>query len=86
MPLVSRLRPSVRTWRDSEYSVDLRLEVPLALVTAYRIVYRRRSGDAYADHIHSFTTVVSSDCDLAAGLSEELQLTYDLSTTTLTVV
>ena len=40
MSLVPRLRPSVRTWRDSEYSVDLRLEVPRALVMAYRIVYR----------------------------------------------
>ena len=54
MLVVSRLRPSVRTGRDSAYSVDLRLEVPLALVMAFRIVYRRRSVDAKADHIHSF--------------------------------
>ena len=46
MLVVLRLRPSVRTGRNSAYSVDLRLEVPLALVMAFRIVYRRRSADA----------------------------------------
>ena len=40
MLVVLRLRPSVRTGRNSAYSVDLRLEVPLALVMAFRIVYR----------------------------------------------
>ena len=67
MLVVSRLRPSVRTGRDSEYSVDSRLEVPLALVMAYRIVYRRRSGDANADHIslravcHDLLTTVPTE-------------------------